>query len=309
MSSLINRIVSDLLLPPADVLSMVRSAPMRYKVYQIPKRSGQGYRTIAQPTPAVKEIQRWATEKILSAFPIHEAATAYKRSASILANARAHQGHKYLLKLDFENFFNSITNKDFLSFLHDRNSDLDLEDRELLCRILFWRPKGSSGLVLSVGAPSSPALSNLMLFHFDELVAAHCAELDIAYTRYADDMTFSCDEPWRLRDVEVWVTRAVKALDYPSLRVNAKKTVHASMKSRRVVTGLVLTNDARVSLGRERKRLIRAMVHRLQNGKMSEDEAVSLKGWLAFVKGVEPSFIAALERKYGAAELRRICRS
>jgi hypothetical protein len=309
MGDLINRIVSDLLLPPADVLSMVRSAPMRYKVYQIPKRNGRGHRTIAQPTPAVKELQRWAVQNVLCAFPVHEAATAYRPAASILTNARAHQGHKYLLKLDFENFFNSITEGDFLAFLRDHNSDLELEDRKLLCRILFWRPRGSSGLVLSIGAPSSPALSNLLLFPFDEQVAAHCAGLRVAYTRYADDLILSCDEPWRLRDVENWVARTVDAIAYPRLRLNLLKTVHASMKSRRSVTGLILTNDGSVSLGRERKRLIRAMVHKFLMGKMPSAEAATLRGWLAFVNGVEPTFLDALERTYGPARLRHIWKS
>ena len=36
------------------------------------------------------------------------------------------------------------------------------------------------------------------------------------------------------------------------------KTVHASKKGLRRVTGLVLTNDGRVSMGRERKREISA---------------------------------------------------
>jgi RNA-directed DNA polymerase len=308
MGSLIKRIVSDLLLPPEDVRSMIRSAPMRYKVYRIPKRSGRGDRIIAQPVPAVKELQRWATQNILSAFTQHEAATAYRRSASILTNARVHRRHRYLLKLDFENFFNSIVDRDFLAFLHDRKSDLDEEDRRLLCRMLFWRPKGSSSLVLSIGAPSSPMVSNLLLFDFDERVAAHCAELDVAYTRYADDLTFSCNEPWRLRDIEAWVGHAIQSIDYPRLRLNKEKTVHASMKSRRVVTGLVLANDEKVSLGRERKRQIRAMVHRFLLGAMSVEEAASLRGWLAFVNGVEPSFLDRLERKYGPDRLRGIWR-
>ena len=42
MDSLVNLIARDLFLPPRDLRALIRSAPMRYKVYSIPKRSGKG---------------------------------------------------------------------------------------------------------------------------------------------------------------------------------------------------------------------------------------------------------------------------
>ena len=306
MANLANRIARDLFLPPGDLRSLIQSAPMRYKVYSIPKRNGNGRRIIAQPTPAVKELQHWAKENILSNFDVHEAATAYKKTASILKNAAAHKNSRFLLKLDFENFFNSITSHDLLTFLDRRMADLDDADRQLLCRILFWRPKGSTELVMSIGAPSSPMLCNILLYDFDVLVATHCAGANISYTRYADDMTFSCDQPWKLAATEQWVTRLVDETDSPHLRINKAKTLHASKKSSRRVTGLVLTNDGAVSLGRERKRELRAKVHRFLNGGMPEAEAASLRGWLAYVNAVEPSFTARLKGAYGAENLARL---
>jgi len=306
MGDLVNRLARDLFLPPADLRSLIQSAPMRYKVYSIPKRSGNGRRIIAQPTPAVKELQQWVTAKILSAFDVHPAAMAYKKTASILKNAAVHKNSKFLLKLDFENFFNSIVSQDFLAFLDRRQLNLDAVDRQLLCRILFWRPKGSAELVMSMGAPSSPALCNILLYDFDVLVATHCAAVNVSYTRYADDMTFSCDEPWRLKEVEQWVAHLVDETDSPHLKVNQAKTLHVSKKSSRRVTGLVLTNDGAVSLGRERKRELRAKVHRFLTGGMPEDEGRSLRGWLAYVNAVEPSFVARLKAVYGAENLARL---
>ena len=306
MGNLVNRIARDLFLPPADLNSLIRSAPRRYKVYPIPKRNGSGHRIIAQPTPAVKELQQWAAEKILSTFDVHEAATAYKKTASILKNAAIHKNSRFLLKLDFENFFNSITSRDFLAFLDRRNVGIDATDRELLCRILFWRPKGSAELVMSIGAPSSPTLCNILLYDFDVLVATYCAGASVSYTRYADDMTFSCDEPWRLNETEQWVARLVDQTDSPHLKINQAKTIHVSKNSSRRVTGLVLTNDGAVSLGRERKRELRAKVHRFLTRGMPEDEAASLRGWLAYVNSVEKSFITRLKAAYGPDKLARL---
>jgi len=46
---------------------------------------------------------------------------------------------------------------------------------------------------LPQGSPSSPAITNIILYEFDELVGQWCREQGIAYTRYCDDMTFSGD--------------------------------------------------------------------------------------------------------------------
>ncbi|MCQ4912852.1 reverse transcriptase domain-containing protein, partial [Phocaeicola vulgatus] len=46
-------------------------------------------------------------------------------------------------------------------------------------------------LVLSVGAPSSPEISNFCLYNFDKILFEICESQNIKYTRYADDLTFS----------------------------------------------------------------------------------------------------------------------
>ncbi len=46
---LLNIMSEDLLLPNLMLDYLIRSAPFRYKVYQVPKRSGLGMRIIAQP--------------------------------------------------------------------------------------------------------------------------------------------------------------------------------------------------------------------------------------------------------------------
>jgi RNA-directed DNA polymerase len=276
---------------------------MRYKVYTIKKRNGRGVRTIAQPTPGVKELQRWAVANILSQYPVHDSATAYKKGSSILENATPHKRNSYLLKLDFENFFNSITSEDLLAFLSDRQSNLDTVDREHLCRILFWRKKGTTELILSIGAPSSPTLSNILLYDLDCAIASHCSTDQVAYTRYADDLTFSCKEPGRLQRLEETISLLLADLRYPRLTLNTQKTVNASKKSRRRVTGLVITNDAEVSLGRDRKRILRAMVHRYVQGQLDIEGVMSLRGWLAYVNVVEPSFLERLRNTYGTEAL------
>jgi hypothetical protein len=87
-------------------------------------------------------------------------------------------------------------------------------------------------------------------------------------------------------------------LEYPDIKINTKKTVFASRKGRRNVTGVVLTPDKKLSVGRERKKTIRAMYHRHRCGLLDQKEQERLAGLLSFVDSIEPGFSERLAKSY-----------
>lgn len=296
---LLGKLSEDLLLPIHRLEYLIRSAPYRYKVYPVPKRSGTGIRIIAQPAREVKRLQYWVIEHIFPSLPIHDSATAYVIARNIRDNTEPHAGNPYLLKLDFKDFFPSIKGVDFLNYIqHVNDLELSSQDLERLMRILFWKPKGDTEFQLSIGAPSSPQLSNAIMFHFDSRVATFCLEREIVYTRYADDMTFSMRNKILRGVTRQKVLDILAELPFPRLKINERKTVYGSKANRRMVTGLVLANEGAVSLGREKKRRIRAKIHHFLQGKLSAEERRSLRGLLAFARSIEPQFFQRLERKY-----------
>jgi RNA-directed DNA polymerase len=305
--NILESISLDLMIPEATLDHIIRSAPYRYKVFEIDKRDGKTKRTIAQPARELKAIQYWVMDKVLSTFPTHGAAMAYRRGRSITTNAAKHATTRFLLKMDFKDFFPSITGEDFVAFLAGRvGIDLSREDIVRLKKILFWNRRREGRLVMSIGAPSSPMLSNILLYDFDKRVQAFCAKKKVKYSRYADDLSFSTNLPNVLGEVEVQIAEICRRMEHPQLTLNTEKTVHASRGGARRVTGLVLANSGEVSLGHERKRLIRAQVHHFLAGRLSPDEAAKLRGMLAFVNSAEPSFIQRLRDHYGSAEIERI---
>ena len=92
-------------------------------------------------------------------------------------------------------------------------------------------------------------------------------------------------------------------IEYPRLTLNVAKTRLASKATLRRVTGLVIANDGTLSLGRDRKRLISAMVHHAITGKAEAFTVTHLAGLLSFAKDVEPSFVDALGQKYGVTTI------
>jgi len=153
-------------------------------------------------------------------------------------------------------------------------------------------------LILSIGAPSSPLISNAMMFAFDQKVADLAQQNDIAYTRYSDDLTFSTNKENVLFDWPEKVAVILGEIPSPQISLNDSKTVFSSMKHNRHVTGVTITNDGKASIGRSRKREIKTRVFCLLNEGVTSDEVDSIRGLVAFANVVEPDFVARLFDKY-----------
>lgn len=282
-----------------EIELLINTAPRRYKVHFIEKRNGRGKRLIAQPTAELKSVQRWITSTYLDNLPVHPAAMAYRPKLGIKDHAQLHAPNRYLLKLDFQDFFPSICGRDFQSHLAIFVRDLTLPDRVALTRLLFRLDPETKNLILSIGAPSSPALSNTMMYSFDLALAKFCNDLNVQYSRYADDLALSTNTPHILEQVKSFVVDTCKALPYPRLTLNEDKTVFTSKKFQRQLTGLVLSNEGVASIGRDRKREIRSMANHFSKGHLSVEEVTKLRGLLAFTLSIDAAYVQSIERMIG----------
>lgn len=290
---------SKLLISSVELMGFVNTAPYRYKVYPIPKRSGRGVRIIAQPTDVLKVMQRMVLDSYLLGLPVHQCATAYRDGVGIKENAIAHVNSRFFLKMDFSDFFPSIVPKDLVAHIKKHKGGISREDAYAVKKLFFWARKKDPAHKLSIGAPSSPFISNTLMYDFDCKIFEECTRLEINYTRYADDLTFTTNNRGMLFSIPDLVAKVCREIDYPTLKINTEKTVFSSKGNNRHVTGLVLTNDDNVSLGRERKRYYRSLIHKFSLGGMADDDIYALKGMLSFAKHIEPSFYHSTVRKYG----------
>ena len=284
-----------------EVQSFLYTAPDRYKVYSIPKRK-HGFRVIAQPSKELKEYQRHFES--LYPLPVHSCAMAYCRGKSIKDNALAHRKHSYLLKLDLENFFNSITPSLFWGVWSSEGDLPCLADQQWIEKLLFWNSKDK--LVLSVGAPSSPLISNYCMLYFDKALSLYCKGQGVTYTRYADDLTFSTNLKNILFSFPSKIESLLQEHFSEDLIINKSKTAFSSKAHNRHVTGITITNNETISLGRERKRYIKHKVHQFKLSRLDNDEIQHLKGLLSFAKHIEPKFVESLNKKYSDTLMKEI---
>jgi RNA-directed DNA polymerase len=281
---------------PEHLYSIIRTAPLRYKVFYIKKRNG-GLREVAQPAREVKAIQRWLIRKLEPQLPIHRSVTAYQPGSSIKLNALSHVRSNYLLKMDFKDFFPSILSTDVARHIESCcDSTFDSTAAKLIARACTWAPGRQLPLRLCIGAPSSPLISNSIMYALDCQIAA-LVEIDgVTYTRYADDLAFSSEHFDVLGKYPSLVKKLVQEIEYPHLIINEHKTVFASKAGKRILTGITLTPEQGLSIGRDRKRLIRAMFHRHLQGQLSQKEEQKLIGLLAFADSIEPDFSKRLKK-------------
>jgi RNA-directed DNA polymerase len=168
-------------------------ANARYRIFDIPK-SGGGVRTIQAPQPQLRLLQSRLADVLVDCSDEIEAKTpdrrlvthGFQKGRSILTNAKAHRKRRYVLNLDLKDFFGTINFGRVRGFfIADRNFTLDPKVATVIAQI------ACHDNALPQGAPSSPAISNLIGHILDARLIRLARDCDCTYTRYVDDLTFS----------------------------------------------------------------------------------------------------------------------
>ncbi|HEV7275117.1 MAG TPA: reverse transcriptase domain-containing protein [Devosiaceae bacterium] len=235
---------------PSSLVGGVVDRPQRYyRVFEVPKRRG-GVRSLSAPTPFLAHVQRWILTSILARMPVHSAAHGFVPRRGIISNAEAHRNSPAILKMDIADFFGSITRQDVEKVF--ANAGYTPKLTYYLSRIttLYGR--------LPQGAPSSPAISNILMNDFDVAVSAFCESRGLIYTRYADDITISGDN---IGSTEI--NRVQFELGERGLQVASEKTRLSTKSQKQIVTGISVSSGC-LKLPRDRRRKLRQIVHYIE---------------------------------------------
>ena len=233
-------IEKDLGFSARTLYGLSNSLEKHYHTVYIPKSDGSK-RKLSVPDLILKSVQRSIADNILTQYPVSKYAKAYKPGSSVQKNARPHIGKKKILKLDIEGFFDHILYshvKDIV-FNEEKYSD----SVRILLTILCYHNDS-----LPQGAPTSPAVTNIIMYDFDETVGAFCDEKNIAYTRYCDDMTFSGD----LNEQEI-ISFVKNELSKLCLHLKNRKTAVVPATKRQCVTGIVVNEKMNITKNYRKK--------------------------------------------------------
>lgn len=235
-----------------------------YKMFSIRKRSG-GRRFIHAVSGQLLPVQQWINSEILQKLAPHDSSFAFNSKGGIKECAALHCGAKWIFKFDIANFFYCINEMDvFKVFLSAGYHPLIAFELSRICTTTrlpihlnkylrtnicfskeynFYNSSNRNVGVLPQGGASSPMISNLVAFELDEKLSEYALMNGFTYTRYADDLTFSCvklPSKKSVRKIQFEITRIMRASGFLE---NESKTSVAGPGARKMVLGLLVDGE------------------------------------------------------------------
>ena len=208
--------------------SVINAPEHHYRHFSIKKRSG-GLREITTPHYSLKKIQRWILDNILANVKVHRCAHGFRPNKSIITNVKIHVDQNDLLKIDLKDFFPSIGKNMVVSVFQELGYTKDIA--YYLASICCYEG------ALPQGAPTSPALCNIVSRSMDNRLYKLARKFEFKYTRYADDIGFSGNhiEP-------VFIGYVNKIINECGFHTNEKKQRLYHSKGNKILTGISLSN-------------------------------------------------------------------
>ena len=291
-----------------------------YTTHTIPKRDGSD-RKICAPKKQLKWVQKQILKHILSKVPPHPAAHGFVNGRSTVSNATPHVGSELVVKFDLKDFFPTIHYFRVMGLFASLgyavgNCMFGTDDESnqiapVLARLCCYTPDPTKWgtATLPQGAPTSPAVSNLVCRRLDARLEGLAEANKGTYTRYADDLTFSFKtaDGMNLGRFRWWVDQVCQQEGFT---VNQEKFRVIRDSQRQVVTGIVV-NDA-LRIPRELRRELRAIVHNCEKqGVQSQAKKWHPKfngnvgAFSQYLRGIA-AYLNMVQPEHGAELLRRV---
>lgn len=273
-----------------------------YSSRLLPKRSG-GFRLLEAPNDRLKHIQRMLLRTFEKVYVPRNSVHGFTKGRGIMSNAAAHQKRPFLLNIDLQDYFQTITFKRVRGLL--RSLGVSLEVANVISRLTVTNNR------LPQGAPTSPILANMISFSLDIELHNYAKKNNMRYTRFADDISLSSfTQPICLFKERELKTKKLKVEDLSEefvsiisgngFTLNEDKLWFSDKTLRREVTGLIVNEFPNIP--RKYIRNIRAILYKIEkfgydttqaefetkfsNGKKTLQQVLRGKiEWVAQVKG------------------------
>jgi len=217
-----------------------------YHTFQVPKHGSNEKRTIEAPYGLLKNILERLADGLQWCYHDHktDAAYGYVRSSeyendkrNIYTNARKHFGMKYLLNIDFDNFFYQVDKIKVKNIFSDFSLfSFHPETEALLTQIVTHDGR------LPMGSSTSPPLSNFATICADLELLKWGKQNNITYTRYVDDLSFSSKKPI----TQMNFNQILQILKEFHFKIDPKKTQWYDKNDVKEVTGLIVAKSIEI---------------------------------------------------------------
>ena len=320
-------------LPYYYLRSIVERKLDEYKHFHLKKRlpGRNNKRLISVPSSDLLRCQKWITANILSVVPTHDCSYAYAPNSSPVFAAQVHTQSSWMVKVDIQDFFTSVSEhrvyQVFRSLGYSKLLSLELSR---ICTAVHNSKCNPDKLVkygknsiqkyqnphsgfLPQGAPTSPMLSNLVVRELDNDLQQLSKNVNMRFTRYADDIVFSCTEKREYGDIISVKDKMLHLINKNGFQPNQRKTVIRGPGKRKIVLGM-LVDGSHPRLPKEYKDMLRLHLYYLSHSNFgpsihADARSTSVSKMFHYVRGmifwsisVEPEYGEKLLAQFNAID-------
>lgn len=153
----------------------------------------------------------------------------YIKKRSIADMAKNHLWKNYVIRIDIKSFFNTITKEMIKKYMNlfFRENRIGIDNIENFIKVVSYHDS------LPIGACTSPFISNVIGYYLlDKEISLFTQEKKLSYSRYADDLIFSSNNPNIKNEIE----NIIKIINKNGFEENRRKRKVYSKWKRQLVT-------------------------------------------------------------------------
>lgn len=242
-----------------------------YCLTKVRLKSGK-LREIEEPSLELKRKQQELISLIDFKFPsyIHGVS-----NTSNITNSNVHITKAIVFKVDIKDFYHSLKEDRVLTAIKEYTNLISKYSEEELVNLVIYNGR------LPTGAPSSPILANISFLDIDNEIISYIRTVgNISYTRYMDDLTFSCN----YKDILNYSFKRniINIITKAGFKINTKKTGTFYKSQQQKVTGIVV--NQKHNIAKDERNTFRAVLDHWARKNIDLDDTI--KGKLAYISSV-----------------------
>lgn len=193
---------------------------------------------------------------------IYECDHAFVVGKNCATNARMHIQGRYILSIDIESFFESLTVEHIKHYISAEISNWCFVKKDANSQ------ENKNNSILPQGFCTSPVIANIAMIDVDKMIVNNIIRNNphqalICYSRYADDLTFSFNDSGCKDFI---ISEIVKILRYFGLKINKRKISFYDKKNGRAVISGIGVDNVNIYPTRKTLKKLRASIHQGNKG-------------------------------------------
>ena len=218
----------------------------RYKILLIPKKHKREFRTVFSPQGKLSIILKAINEILNTLYIPEKYVSGFVRHRSIVDNAYLHIGQEFLLNVDLKDFFDSIKYDRIVENLTRQPYNFTSSVAHAITLLTCVASPKDKTISLAQGSPIAPIISNIVFEQIDRNIYNYCCTRYVKYSRYADDLTFSCNRDILYKE-GTFFQSITNILTSNHFFLNNEKSRLRNRSQRQEVTGILVNVKPNVS--------------------------------------------------------------